>query len=105
MKERFNYPVNTEPDITTLQNMNINHFLLGSVASSIISAIIIFLGFNDIELKIKIIIILSIICLILLVNLIALYIRDCQNYFVVCFQNSKIKEIEKKVENIKNSKN
>lgn len=103
--KRFEYPGTSIPNISTLQNMNINYLLLGSLLSSIIWLIIVFLKFEEFSIELRIIMILSFVCLVLFINVIMLYIRDCQNYFVVCYQNSQIETIDKQVAKIKNKKN
>ena len=94
-KNTFNLPYNLNDKIPSNKT-----FFITSVATTIISYLIIILGINNIDLTYKIIICLGITCFILLVNIVVLYVKERENYYHLCYLNNVSQLLNKYAENI-----
>lgn len=68
---------------------------------SLISCLASIFGFNQISVAYKIIICLSIICLVLLFNVIFLYVKEREHYYQVCYNIAMSNAVLKQSEELK----
>lgn len=97
---------NIDNDITIPQSITENMpenktiFTISSIIS-IITCLISIFGLNQISFTYRIIICLSVICFVLLFNVIFLYIKEREHYYQVCYNIALCKAFNKKMNEIK----
>jgi len=100
----------TVPHPITENMPETKHFFTASGIISLISCLIAIFGLNQLPITYRVIICLSIICLILLINVIFLFIKEREIYYQVCYNiaicktlTDRVNEVKAENEKLKNS--
>lgn len=97
-----------EPKDSKILNLKNSTLFLTSILIEILNISLNLLNFNKLDIKINIIIILSITCIILFIDIIILYLKDRENYFKSTYLTNmyylitdNVKDLQKSVINLK----